>query len=362
MKVTRVLSPLLVCLFACSASAEQLKGMMLNTGLVAEDDIRTLASWGGKLARYQIGMEYHPKPGMPVQEDLDLWFSHLHRHLDNLDDVLVWGEKYGVKVMIDVHVTPGGKFKPAEMKDLPQEEMKGDNKMFHVAAFRDAYLKAWREIATRYCGRKIVYGYDLVNEPKEQPGSKAKFTYWDVQEDAIKAIRAIDPTTPIVVSANWGDGPISFLTLKPFPHDNIIYQVHMYRPQSYTLQSWDMTKPIDPANRYPDPAKGFDRNYLVNELKPVRDFERKYGAKIICGEWSCASWAPGCEKYIEDVAAILDEYGWDWTYGCIREAAVWSIEHECYVDEKGVRRFRKSADNPRRRVILKALNRKGAGK
>ena len=65
----------LVCLFACCASAgtgRQLKGMMLNTGLVAEDDIRTLASWGGKLARYQIGMEYHPKPGMSVQEDQDL--------------------------------------------------------------------------------------------------------------------------------------------------------------------------------------------------------------------------------------------------------------------------------------------------
>lgn len=334
----------------------QLKGMMLNTDEVKEDDIRTLASWGGKLARFQIGMMFRHAPvTMPPEENVRIWFEHFDRHLKNLDDVLCWGEKYGVKVMIDLHLPPGQRY---NKEDAPKPDLIDDHKMFHVKEYALAYLKAWRILATRYKGRgPVVYGYDLINEPTEKPGRGAKVTYWELQDRAIKAIRAIDPDTTIIVSSNWGGGPSTFATLTPFPYPNIIYQVHMYRPQPYTLQSWDMVSRIDPDNRYPDPEKNFNIDFLRKELEPVRKFEELYGAKIVCGEWSCIMWAPGCETYLRDCAKLFDEYGWDWAYGCIREWPAWSIEHDFETDENGVRHFVKSEDNPRRRVLLEALNR-----
>ncbi len=62
-------------------------------------------------------------------------------------------------------------------------------------------------------------------------------------------------------------------------------------------------------------------------LEPVREFQRKTGARIYVGEFSCVRWAPGAADYIRDSIDFFEECGWDWTYHAFREWNGWSVEH-----------------------------------
>ena len=137
--------------------------------------------------------------------------------------------------------------------------------------------------------------------------------------------------------------------------DNIIYQVHMYHPDSFTHQGVG-TRPV--GIRWPDESKGWNRADLRATLAPVRDFQRRHDAKIYVGEFSAIAWAPGAEEYLRACIDLFEEYGWDWTYHAFREWDAWSLERE----PDGPRSVRPSADNPRKRVVLEALRKNEASR
>ena len=172
---------------------------------------------------------------------------------------------------------------------------------------------------------------------------------------AAEAIREIDPATPIVVEANHWDTPGGFRTLSPLALDNVIYQVHMYHPDSFTHQGVG-NRPV--GIRWPDESKGWNQADLRATLAPVRDFQRRHDAKIYVGEFSAIAWAPGAEDYLRACIDLFEEYGWDWTYHAFREWDAWSLERE----PDGPRSVRPSADNPRKRVVLEALRQGGASR
>ena len=80
----------------------------------------------------------------------------------------------------------------------------------------------------------------------------------------------------------------------------------------------------------------------------------RHGAKIYCGEFSAAAWAPGADAWRRDCIDLFEEYGWDWTYHAFREWNGWSVEHEGPDAEHLV----PSADNPRKRALLDGLARR----
>lgn len=88
----------------------------------------------------------------------------------------------------------------------------------------------------------------------------------------------------------------------------------------------------------------------------MREFERRYGARIFVGEFSAVAYAKGCDKWIADVGAMLNEYGWDWCYHAFREWPGWSVEHVVTEgDSAATAKFAPSPDNYRRRALLSAL-------
>ena len=111
--------------------------------------------------------------------------------------------------------------------------------------------------------------------------------------------------------------------LPVFPYPNIIYSIHTYTPGSITHQ-------LDPRAKkfvgYPDGE--WDKRGAIREwLEPVREFQRKTGARIYVGEFGCVRWAPGAADYIRDSIEFFEECGWDWTYHAFREWHGWSAEH-----------------------------------
>ena len=178
--------------------------------------------------------------------------------------------------------------------------------------------------------------------------------YFSLQKRAAEAIRAIDPETPIVIESNMMDSPEQFPYLPALELKDVIYQVHMYVPGGYTHQGLgSANSPARP--KYPDPDRGWDREFLKKALVHVRDFEQRHGARIFVGEFSAMCYAEGADKYIADCISIFKEYGWDWTYHAFREWEGWSVEHTTKDGIKKPRDVIPSADNPRKRVLIRGL-------
>ena len=279
------------------------------------EDLDELHSWNANLLRWQLKRNWGRSN---TERDLKEYTGWFHRKLDELDRVLDHCRKLGIKVIIDLHTPPGGR------------NSENDMTMFYEPVYAEAFLKMWEEMAVRYKDHPALWAYDLVNEPSQS--KPARIDYLTLQYEAAKRIRTIDTETPIIVESNGWAIPHTFGYLSPLPLPTLIYQAHMYEPGAFTHQgvgnNWG-ARGSEQYTNYPGVIGGirWNRETLRERLRPVRDFQQKYGARIYIGEFSAARWAPGAARYLEDVISIFEEYGWDWSYHSFRESQVWSVEH-----------------------------------
>ena len=320
-----------------SRRRQPLRGVMSPGGDMKEDDFRTLHDWGVTLLRFQMVRDWH---GVNGNQDLDEYDRWLEGRLDHFDKVILpMALKYGIKVVLDLHVPPGG-------YDASHEA-----NMFHDRRFADHFVTIWGRIARRFRGRDGIYGYDLVNEPLQSREALPDCDHWNLLRRAAEAVRAEDPLVPIVVESNNCASPSKFAELKPFPMANVIYQFHVYWPWEFTHQRVLGTRMW--TVQWPDDSHGWNRDAIAWTLKPVVEFQRKYNVRIYAGEFSAVAWAPGAGDYLRDCISIFEEHGWDWTYHAYREWAGWSVEHEGEDDAS----LRPSDDNPRKRALLEGFTR-----
>lgn len=315
-----------------------LKGVMLPGDPCKEDDFRTLKAWGATLARYQMTRGWGKRN---TNQDVGEYLAWVDSKVDHLlKDVLPWAEKYGIQIVVDLHVAPGGR------------DASGDMNMFYDVKFANAFLEAWKRIATRCAGRRNIWGYDLINEPSQDRPAAPDCDYWTLQARAAKIVREIDPVTPIIVESNGWDSPKLFAFMKPFDLKDVIYQAHMYDPGYYTHQGVHAASEKEwTRTPYPCPEKKVDKDYLRAALKPVLDFQKRHNAVVYIGEFSAIAWAEGADAYIRDCISVFKEYGWHWTYHAFREWDGWSVEHEA----TGWRKFRPAADTPRKRALVEGF-------
>ena len=311
---------------------KQLRGAMLPYD-PTEEDIKTLAEWGGTIGRYQMSRNFQKIDANLDFAEYEKW---LDGRLDLLEKVLGWARKYGMKICVDLHVPPGSIRDNSEMR------------MFTDKACLDLYVSCWEKIARRFKGNAdVIYGYDLLNEP-HQNRHAVPFSYWNAQRLAAEAIRRIDPETAIVMEANWSSSAPAYEYMSPLAMPNVIYEIHMYIPSDYTHQGvhgWS------PAKKWPDESKGWNKEMLRTKLAPVVAFSKRHGARIFVGEFSAIAWAPGAEQYLRDCIELFDEYGWDWCYHAFNEWRGWNVEYA----GDSLKTLRRVGDTPRKRVLIEGL-------
>ena len=331
------------------AASKPLRGVMSPGRNMTEDDVETLHKWGATLIRFQITRNWHK---INDNQDLAEYGRWVDRRLDNLENVLRWCGERGMKVCVDLHALPGGKW--GEREGQPYEM-----NMFSDDRFADAFVDTWRRIATRFRGNPSLYGYDLVNEPTQR--GPVKHNYWDLQRRAAEAVREIDPATPIVFAANLANSAPAFRYLSPLAMDNVIYQAHVYLPGGFTHQGVNSNshstpeRPLTWPGRDPLTGETWNKDWLRKALQPIRDFQIRHKCRIYVGEFSAAAWAPGAENYLRDCIDLFEEYGWDWTYHAFRESPIWDVDK---VVPEGVAKPKFSdmvpatSETPRKRALL----------
>jgi hypothetical protein len=209
-----------------------------------------------------------------------------------------------------------------------------------TAEGRDYLVEFWEKVASRYKGHPAIFGYNLINEPHSREIKTGDPSLPEQYDRLIKAIRKIDQVTPIIIECDQMSAPQLLQFLPIYDSPNIIYSVHMYMPGGLTHQ---LNPKAESFSGYPDAEKKWNKEYLRSELKFVRDFQQKTGARIYIGEFSCIRWAPGADQYIADCISLFEEYGWDWAYHAYREWEGWSVEH---------------SDDPKVKQIVPMTNRK----
>lgn len=295
----------------------RLRGVMSPNAFKVED-FDKLAEWNVNLIRWQL-TRFWGKAG--TDTDLAEYDAWINGKLDDLAKALDAAAARGIKVVIDLHSPPGGRLEDRTMRMLLEKP------------YQDHYVALWEKMARRFKGHPAVWGYDLINEPvQNQPSPPGLLNWYDLQVRAAKAVRAIDPVTPIIFEVDMWDSPYAFAYIQPIDVPRVIYQVHMYQPGSFTHQgvhgAWGEASG-KAGVVYPGVIEGknYDREMLRKDLADVRAFQLAYNVHIYVGEFSAIRWAPGAAKYLEDCTALFEEYGWDWTYHAFREWPGWSVEH-----------------------------------
>lgn len=292
-----------------------------------EKDFADLAKWNANLIRWQLN-----RP-LDRPYTLDEYKAITAKKIDELGKVLDAARKHGIKVVIDLHPFEGGKL------------------ILSTPEGRQYLVDVWKEIATRYKGHPAIFGYDILNEPHSRNLRPGDPTWPELAERTIKAIRAIDPVTPIIVEPDQMAHYELLEYLPVFEEPNIIYSIHFYAPGQLTHQLDPKVKPI---LGYPDETRGWNREYLRKNLEKAREFQQKTGARIYVGEFSCIRWAPGADRYVKDLIDLFEEYGWDWSYHAFREWQGWSAEHS---DDPAV--MDPVPTTGRKEVLLKAFEKNG---
>ncbi len=313
------------------AATPPLRGVM-SPYTVTEEDLATLKKWNVNLLRFQIVRNWHRAD---TERDLPEYDRWLEGKLKHLDWILSRAPKYGIRVVIDMHTPPGGRYADRNMA------------MFYEEIYAKHFIAVWEKMAARYRENPAVWGYNLINEPMQS--LPAPYDYWNLQRLAAEAVRKIDPDTPIIIENNYLNGGSSFSILSPLAMDNVIYQAHMYEPGYFTHRIQDRSE------GYPGMLNGklWNKEALRNTLQSVRDFQLRHNARIYIGEFSTHAWTKGGAQYLQDLVDIFEEYGWDWSYHAFRETIGWSLEH----DGPNRKELKPSKDNDRLRVMLDAFSR-----
>lgn len=297
----------------------RLRGAMIRPG-IDEAGLRTFGQeWNANVIRWQLTRHAPRGETSFTLADYDAW---LESELAKLDAALPLCEKYGLLVVVDLHSPPGG-------KRTVSGYVGSDGGLFASKDAQEKFIEVWQKMARRYKDSRAVWGYDLANEPVEDEVAESMADWQELAGRAARAVRAIDPKHAIIVEpAQWGN-PNGLKELRPLDVPGVVYSVHMYMPHEFTHQGVH-----DKSGKqwvYPGEIarKHWDKAALEAALRPVVEFQQRYGVHIYIGEFSAIRWAPenSAYRYIKDLIEIFESHGWDWTYHAFREWSGWSVEH-----------------------------------
>ncbi len=148
-----------------------------------------LAGWGANVVRLVFSYNDLETDDNPAR-----WKEEGFRQLD---DVVQWGKRYGIYIILDMHIVPGG-------QTVAPYCAGGRNLIWTDAASQERFIALWTEIARRYRDRPEVAAYELMNEPTSK--QKTPELLRGIDQRAITAIRTVDPDKIIVVGGdNWSN-------------------------------------------------------------------------------------------------------------------------------------------------------------
>lgn len=282
---------------------------------ITESDIKTISEWG--LDHVRLPIDHNV-----IEDEEGLPLGNGYKHID---DCIIWCEKYGLNVILDLHTTKGFAF----------DHDPKDNVMFDSPELQERFISLWINIASRY-GKKNNIAFELLNEIVEKDSSR-----WNaLVSKTVSEIRHFAPDTKIIIGGiQWNS--VHTLALLDVPEDkNIVYNFHFYEPFIFThqLAPWQPLL-VDKTIRYPGNMEEYRKvskeiSCFGSGLKNTDTMGAEFMEKLIfeaveaaenadvplyCGEYGVIDRAEISDTAIwfEDIHSVFEKYGIAraaWTY------------------------------------------------
>ncbi|XP_009373176.2 probable glucan 1,3-beta-glucosidase A [Pyrus x bretschneideri] len=200
-----------------------------NTFIV-EDDFHFISTNGLNAVRIPVGWWIASDPTPP--------HPYVGGSLYALDKAFLWAQKYGLKVIIDLHAAPGSQngFEHSASRDGSQEWGQTDENIqqtVHVIDF----------LTSRYAKRPNLYAVELINEPLSPGASLQNVTKF--YKAGYAAVRKHSSTAYVVLSNRLG--PMETRELFPLAKDfkRSVIDVHYYNLFVSTFDNMTVQQNID---------------------------------------------------------------------------------------------------------------------
>jgi aryl-phospho-beta-D-glucosidase BglC (GH1 family) len=209
------------------ADEAQLFWKKLRDNYITREDIQYLKKLGFNHLRVPFNFKLF------VLEDHPEIF--IEEGFKRLDDLISWCEEAKLYVILDLHAAPGG-----QTGDNIDDSW-GYPYLLENETAKQTTIRLWRKIADRYKDKKIVLGYDLLNEPIAhffENKEKLNLELEPLYKRITSAIREVDKNHIIFLGgAQWNTNFEVFG--KPFD-ENLVYTFHKYwmPPEQNEIQSY----------------------------------------------------------------------------------------------------------------------------
>lgn len=238
----------------------------------AESYYKKYAEQGLKLVRLPFLWER-----IQPQLDAELDAPQLALLTQSLD----FAQKYGVKVVLDMHNYYRYYKQPIGSETVPIQ----------------SFANAWKRIAQKIGTHPALSGYGLMNEPN------TKGLWPEAALAAAKAIRQVDKTNWIYVAGDrfssawhWPQSNTQLIA-DPWmrdPKNNLIFEAHMYLDR-------------DTSGMYADKTETFAPDLGITRAKPFVDWLRSNNLRGFIGETGVPNYAPDAIVAMDNLLGYLRE-------------------------------------------------------
>jgi endoglucanase len=268
-----------------------------------EEDFKRLQAMGMNLVRFYMNYKTFEDDSNP--------YVYKKEGFAWLDKNIAWAKKYGVYLILNMHVPQGG-FQSQGKGEALWENKENKNRLKSL----------YRALANRYANEPIIIGYDLVNEPIT---TKSIDQWKDLAQQLADEIRKVDPNHLMIVerlngiAGRWdNDADYNMFLIKD---ENTLYTFHFYNPIEYTHQNASWTGfgdggkyPDENLLQWPSDMTWYTCDHSNPKLKPGDSDWKFYEGnkfkvtdpKMLCGKPSFVSANNQGKAYFDDV--VVKEY------------------------------------------------------
>ena len=287
---------------------------------IARADFERMAGWGADHIRLPVDYELieSPEAGHELLAD----------GLKYLDRAAQWARETKLRLVIDLHKTPGMSFHTPDQNDIWDRD-----------DLQARFAGIWSGLARHYNSRTFDHlAFELLNEPTAEDNAD-----WNpIARAGLEAIRAVSRSRTVLIGSNKWCMPSTFPDMEDFKDPNVIYTCHFYEPFIFTHQraSWcEWIAQLDMVVEYPttlpdltaaarkittesgrEQARLYSGARLGPErmeeyLRPAVAFCRKAGAPLYCGEFGVFMVAPVDSqlRWYRDVRELFRRHGVGWS-------------------------------------------------
>lgn len=267
------------------------------------------------------------------------------RDFAELKRVLDMAHRHGIRIVLGMVNLPG-----ARMRQFNGNKF--DYRLWAEEKYQEQAESFWREMTGRLKDHPAIVAYNPLNEPHgerkfglegDEPEKFAEWyaerkgTTWDLNRfnrRIVKAIREVDPVTPIVLDCWFHAAPAGFGFLEPVDDPFVLYSFHVYEPWDFTtrrVNNGRYSYPDAMPKWWDGPTEKWTRATMLGRMRPVTEWMKRTGmpaTQVLVGEFGCDRQVKGAREYLADWIGVFNEQGWHWAFYAFREDKWLAMDYE----------------------------------